>query len=173
MNFINTKKGFSKYAVGIIVACTIVYASALFWRYETGMFFIQGLVLLFVLMYASILDIRTRIVGDFVPVEILILSLICFSTEKILSSIIGAIIILVAQILLTLIGILQIGGADIKITTAAAFLLGIEKGIAFYLIGFVVAMLYGIAHSLMSPKSDDGIPMIPFFSIGILFMFLV
>ena len=82
MNFINTKKVFSKYAVGIIVACTIVYASALFWRYETGMFFIQGLVLLFVLMYASILDIRTRIVGDFVPVEILILSLICFSTEK-------------------------------------------------------------------------------------------
>ena len=173
MNFINTKKGLSKYAVGIIVACTIVYASALFWRYETGMFFIQGLVLLFVLMYASILDIRTRIVGDFVPVEILILSLICFSTEKILSSIIGAIIILVAQILLTLIGILQIGGADIKITTVAAFLLGIEKGIAFYLIDFVVAMLYGIAHSLISPKSDDGIPMIPFFSIGILFMFLV
>ena len=73
MNFINTKKGLSKYAGGIIVACTIVYASALFWRYGTGMFFIQGLVLLFVLMYASISDIRTRMVGDFVPVEILIL----------------------------------------------------------------------------------------------------
>lgn len=82
VNFINTKKGLSKYAVGIIVACTIVYASTLFWRYGAGIFFIQGLVLLFVLMYASISDIRTRIVGDFVPVEILILSLICFSTEK-------------------------------------------------------------------------------------------
>ena len=173
MNFIKTKKTLSKYEVGIIVACAAIYASALFWRYGIGRIFLQGLVLLFVLSYASISDIRNRTVGDFVSVEILILSLIYFPTDKILSSIIGAIIVLATQILLTLAGGLKLGGADIKITTAAAFLLGIEKGIAFYLIGFLSAMLYGIVRSLMSPKSNDSIPMIPFFSIGILFMFLV
>ena len=173
MNFIKEKKTSSKYSIGISVACAVIYASALFLRYGTGKVVIQGLVLLFVLMYASISDIRTRTVGDFLSVEILIISLIRLPSDKILFSIIGAIIILVAQILLTLVGILKMGGADIKITTAATFLLGIEKGIAFYFIGFLLAILYGMARSLISAKTNEGIPMIPFFSIAILIMFLV
>ena len=165
MNFIKTKKASSKYSVGISIACTVIYASALFWRYGTGNVFIQGLVLLFVLMYASISDIRSRTVGNFLSVEILILALI------ILSSLAAAIIIFILQVILM--SWIPMGGGDVKITTAAAFLLGIEKGIIFYLIGFMLAMLYGIGRSLIAAKTNEGIPMIPFFSIAILIMFLV
>ena len=173
MSLAKTKNILNKYWVGVIAVCVAVYASVLFWRYGTGMIFIQGLVLLFVLIYASVSDIRTRTVGDFVSVEILILTLIYFPIDKLLSSIIGATIILVSQMILILAKRLVIGGADIKITTAAAFLLGIEKGLSFYCIGFVLAMLYALIHSLKMKGANVGTPMIPFFSIGILIMFLV
>ena len=169
MNFIKTKKASSKYPVGISIACAVIYASALFWRYGTGNVFIQGLVLLFVLMYASMSDIRSRTVGNFLSVEILILALIYLPADKILSSLAAAIIIL--QVILM--SWIPMGGGDVKITTAAVFLLGIEKGIIFYLIGFILAMLYSIGRSLIAAKTNEGIPMIPFFSIAILIMFLV
>ena len=171
MNFIKEKKTSSKYSIGISVACAVIYASALFWRYGTGKVFIQGLVLLFVLMYASISDIRSRTVGNFLSVEILILALIYLPADKILSSLAAAIIIFILQVILM--SWIPMGGGDVKITTAAAFLLGIEKGIIFYLIGFMLAMLYGIGRSLIAAKTNEGIPMIPFFSIAILIMFLV
>ena len=147
----------------------------LFLRFGISVELIQGLFLFFVLLYASMSDLTTHTVDDFVWITVFALALASISTQGITSMTLGALFVFVPQIALALIPPHKtLGGADIKLSTALAFLLGTWKGITAYIVGLILAIvMISIYHR--KKKSDTKLPfaLVPFLSIGAMILFFV
>lgn len=86
---------------------------------------VKGMILCMILMYASISDIWRREVPDYVWAMIAILAFVRFDASNLPSMIVGALVVFVPQLAVSVMRPSRaIGGADIKISTALAFLLG-------------------------------------------------
>ncbi|HPE95349.1 MAG TPA: prepilin peptidase, partial [Bacillota bacterium] len=67
-----------------------------------------------------------------------------------------------------------VGGADIKISTAAAFLLGAEKGILALIIGMSIAVIVMlIVRKLKKADKSSPFPLVPFLSVGIMAAYII
>ena len=67
-----------------------------------------------------------------------------------------------------------LGGADIKLSTALAFLLGGWRSIASYLIGLVLAVIVmSIYNKCTNRCKKNPFALVPFLSIGAMLMFLI
>ena len=67
-----------------------------------------------------------------------------------------------------------IGGADIKISTALAFLLGFEKGIFAMLIGMLSGVIFMvIVRKVRKEKKKDPFALVPFLSFGALLAYCI
>jgi len=87
---------------------------------------------------------------------------------------IGALMVFVPQLLSALLCKNPIGGADIKLTTALAFLLGWQKGLAALIVGMlisVVSML--IIQKVKKRKRKQPFALIPFLSVAAMAVFLI
>ena len=65
----------------------------------------------------------------------------------------------------------KLGGADVKLSAACAFLLGFEKSIAGLAIGLFIAI---ICNSILNHKSktkDNAFPLVPYLSVGFMTMY--
>ena len=58
----------------------------------------------------------------------------------------------------------QIGGADIKLSVASAFLLGIKQGFAGLMLGLIAAIFVNIIKN--RKKKNTGFPLIPYLAAG-------
>lgn len=135
----------------------------------------KGLILFGILLFASASDIYKREVPNCVWVMIAILALVCFDISNLPSMLIGAAVVFLPQLLLAMIRPNKaVGGADIKISTAAAFLLGAEKGILALIVGLslaVVVML--IVRKVKKVDRNTPFPLVPFLSVGIMAAYLI
>ena len=103
---------------------------------------IQGLILCAILLWASLSDIAKHEVPDFITAAILILAFVGFEPANLPSMLIGAAVVFTPQLLVSILRPKRaIGGADIKISTAIAFLLGAEKGIFALLTGMMTGVI--------------------------------
>lgn len=65
------------------------------------------------------------------------------------------------------------GGADIKITSSAAFLLGLWPGLFAFITGMLLSIVIPTLTRLLRKQPvNQGTPLLPYLSIGILFIFL-
>lgn len=139
------------------------------------LYVIQGMYLFGLLLYASITDLKYREVPNFVWVLIAVFALFDKQLEDIPSMLIGATIVFVPQILLAIIKPSRaMGGADIKISTACAFLLGLEKGMLAYVLGlvFAILMMTIIRHSKPERK-NEAFPLVPFLALGTMIVYFI
>ena len=115
----------------IIPAALVAYAGVgliLLLGHGISIAAIQGLILCAILLWASLSDIAKHEVPDFITVAILILAFVGFEPANLPSMVIGAAVVFIPQLLVSILRPKRaIGGADIKISTALAFLLGAEK----------------------------------------------
>ncbi len=129
---------------------------------KTAIFFL-------ILLYASIKDIKTKEVPDFVPIMICITALINNSVQNIPYMIIGAILISIPQIVIAARNPGTYGGADIKIVAACTFYLGIMGGLVVLIVGLITSLLY---KKFLYRKNREisfnrkGIALMPYFFIG-------
>ena len=95
------------------------------------MWIIKTTILLVLLLYASAKDIKTREVPDSVSVMLLILGLVDVSIKEIPQMLLGLVLVFMPQLISALINPSKaLGGADIKITSSAVFLLGAQRGLS-------------------------------------------
>lgn len=67
-----------------------------------------------------------------------------------------------------------LGGADIKLSTALAFLLGAWKGIVAYMVGLILAVvIISIYHRKKNSNTKQPFALVPFLSIGAMILFFV
>ena len=148
---------------------------ALVWRYNFSITAFQGLFLMFVLLYASCSDLATHEVDDNLWVIILALSLCSIPAVGIKSMLIGAVFVAIPQLAMAMLPPHKtLGGADIKLSIALAFLLGTWKGLGAYLIGLVLAVVFmAIYNKINERDGDQAFALVPFLSVGAMAMFLI
>ena len=133
------------------------------------MWIIKTIILLTLLLYASVMDIKTREVPNPVSGMLLILGLVDKDIDQLPSMIIGALLVFLPQFVSALINPSKaLGGADIKISSSAAFLLGTSNGLFTLIVGLTLAVIVmPIIRKIRKLPKDQPFPLIPFISIGI------
>ena len=144
-------------------------------RFGPTLVAVKGLILCMILLWASLSDIARHEVPDFITVMILILAFVGFETGNLPSMLIGASAVFVPQMIVSVIRPGKaIGGADIKISTVLAFLLGFEKGIFAMLVGMLSGVIFMvIVRKVRKEKSKDPFALVPFLSFGALLAYCI
>lgn len=121
------------------------------------------------MLYASVMDIKTREVPDSVSVMLLILGLVDVSIKEIPQMLLGMVLVFMPQLISALINPSKaLGGADIKLSSAAAFLLGAQRGLFALIVGLTLSVVtMPIIRKIRNLPKDQPFPLIPFLSIGI------
>ncbi len=159
----------------LTVTVSAIVSLLLFARYGMTVTAIQGAFLMFVLLYASISDIHYHIVDDYIWVMVFALALLNVESIGMTSMVIGALCVFIPQMAMALLPPHKtLGGADIKLSTALAFLLGGWKGIIAYLLGLIIAVVFMLIYNKITKQAEKKpFALVPFLSIGAMIMFLI
>lgn len=168
------KKGFLINS-NLIIISTVIISVLLTLRYGISVQTIQGIFLFFVLLYASLSDLTYRVVDDSIWVIILALSLVSISEIGVISMFIGGLAVFVIQLgVATLFEDKAHGGADLKISTALAVLLGCTRGLFALVIGIGFAVIFTLIYNKIKNRSNRiAFPLVPFLSVGAMLMFFI
>ena len=136
---------------------------------------LKFLILLGILLYASIKDWREHEVPDTVWKLIAVLGLVNISLRDLPSMFLGAVLVFLPQIIPAVINTEKaMGGADIKISPACAFLLGAGRGLAAFIIGLTLfVIVVPILRKIRHEKNGEPFPMMPFLSVGTIAAYLI
>ena len=175
LNRMMIAKGFkTNLTVNLILSALIPIA--LFLRYGASLELVQGIFLMFVLMYATWSDLTSHTVDDYVPIIIFALGVASMTTVGLSSMIFGAFAVFVPQIVMALVPKCKpLGGADLKISTALAFLLGWERGIIGFVAGLLIAVVYMAIYNKVKKtdtKEEKAFALVPFLSIAAMALFM-
>lgn len=152
-----------------------VVALTAFLRFGLTVTAAQAVFLAFVLLYASCSDLTDHHMDDYLWVMVLALGLPSVLRMGIGSMLIGALMVFVPQMLVCIISKGKgLGGADIKLSTALAFLLGWERGLAALMLGLLIAVIVMAIIQKIKPKyKNKPFALIPFLSGAAMVMFFI
>ena len=158
----------------VILWLTGLFSLVVFLRYGLSVTAIQGMFLLCILLYASCSDLTDHTVNDHVWVTVLALSLASITKAGVVSMVIGALCVFIPQMAMALNPPHKtLGGADIKLSTSLAFLLGAWKGIGACILGLVIAVVFISIYNKVRHRCKKKLfALVPFLSVGALVMFL-
>lgn len=147
----------------------------LFLRFGLSVTMLQGLFLFFVLFFASMSDLTDHTVSDAVWLIVVALALWSIPSQGLGLMTLGAAIVFLPQMIMALIDPQKaMGGADIKLSTALAFLLGAWRGVGAYFAGLLLAVIvmsiYNHKHRNQEKKP---FALVPFLSIGAMIAFFI
>ena len=139
------------------------------------MWIVKTTILLALLLYSSVRDIKTREVPDSISVMLLILGLVDTDIARLPSMLFGALLVFLPQFISALINPSKaLGGADIKVSSSAAFLLGAQRGLFALIVGLTLAVIVmPIIRRIRKLPKDQPFPLIPFLSVGIVAGYLI
>ncbi len=114
-----------------------------------------------VLIYASVIDVKTRIV----PTNVLVLLLIIGLLNVSLLSLVGLFIVFIPFFIISL--FTNIGGGDVKLMAMCGFILQGTNGIMALLIGLLIAAIFvPIINKLNHKPINSFFPLVPYLSAG-------
>mgnify|MGYP003314798239 CR=1 FL=1 len=154
----------------IFAGLTLGISALMLWRYGTGVTALKGMILCLILLYCSYSDIKTRECDDSPHLMIAIAA--CIGTELCLlpSMLTAALAVLGGLFILMTVSKADVNGADLKLSLACTFLLGLGRG----LIGLTVGLVIAIAVNLVKLKNKkEGFPLIPYLAVGYMAAYLI
>lgn len=147
--------------------------SSLLFVFGFNMTFIKGLVFLLVLLFASICDIQTHEVKDDVSVILFVTGLIGMTMEDIPINLISGIFMGFMLFVFAIVSRNRLGGADVKLSAACAFLLGFERALAGLIIGLFISVIFNLVIQKVKKTKDQPFPLAPYLSIGFMLMYFI
>lgn len=152
--------------------CTVIggITALLFLTGGMSIWTVKGIVMALILLYASVQDLSTREADDFLWVMLLILAFVGIEAGGARSMVVGGLVILIPQLAIAISSKnVGIGGADIKISTAAAVILGFHGGVIGYMLGLVFAIVFQMIYNRIKKRSNQTpFPLLPFLSTGLM-----
>ena len=132
-------------------------------------------VLIALLLYASIKDIKSREVPDSVSGMMLILGLVGITAGDLPSMLLGMALVFLPQYLAAIINPEKaLGGADIKLSSSAAFLLGAPRGLFALIVGLTLSVItVPIVRKVKKLPKNQPFPLVPFLAVGIIAAYLI
>jgi leader peptidase (prepilin peptidase)/N-methyltransferase len=131
---------------------------------------VQGILLAGFLLYGSIHDIRTHTMPDWVWMGVVGAGFIGCRLHDLPSMLFGAAAVLLIEVpLAVLLKDRAIGGADIKLSAAGAYLLGWQKGLAALILGLTLSLIIvPIVRRIRHEDNRKAFPLVPFLAAGIM-----
>ncbi len=136
---------------------------------------VKGMILTLIMLYASLQDLKTHEVPNCIAIMILILSFVRYRSSDLLSMLCGAAVVFIPVLTTTILNSAHpLGGADIKISTALAFLLGVEKGLFALLVGMLLAVVVtAISNKLNQKDQKEPFAVVPYLWIGAALAYMI
>lgn len=136
---------------------------------------VKGMILTLILLYASLYDLKKHKVPNFISVMLLILAFVDFESSNLPGMLIGAAVVFIPVLAATLLNPAHpLGGADIKISTALAFLLGVEKGLFALISGlFLAVVITAISNKINRKDSSEPFAVVPYLWIGAALAYMI
>lgn len=134
--------------------------------------YIQGLLFISVLLIASVQDIRTREIPNWIPLLLLVNGCLSFNG---LASLIGLLAAALPYLLAALFTNGKIGGGDIKLMAACGFTLGITGGLIQSIVGLTLMLLFSLVLAMFcgwNQIKQTPLPLAPFLTSGGIFAWL-
>ena len=127
------------------------------------------------LLYGSICDIRTHTMPDWVWMGVAGTALLGMKLSALPSMLLGAATVLLIEVpLAVLLKDRAIGGADIKLSAAGAFLLGWQKGLAALILGLTLSLIVvPIVRRIRHEDNRNAFPLVPFLAVGMMAAYLI
>ena len=136
---------------------------------------VRGILLAGLLLYGSIHDIRTHTMPDWVWLGVAGTALLGMKLSALPSMLLGALAVLVIEVpLAVMLKDRAIGGADIKLSAAGAFLLGWQKGLAALILGLALSLI--VIHVVRRIRHEDSrkaFALVPFLAVGMMAAYLI
>lgn len=152
---------------------SIVLVSSLLIVFGWSIELLKGIIFMQILLFASVSDIQTHRVKDFISVLILITGFIGVTLSDIPVMILSSLFIGGMLFVCAVVSGNRLGGADVKLSAACAFLLGFSKSIAGLVIGLFLAIICNIYLSRKSKTKGEAFPLVPYLSIGFMAMYFI
>ena len=136
---------------------------------------IQGILYTGFLTFGSVSDIRTHTVPDWVWMGVAGTAVIGMKLSSFPSMLLGAAAVLLIEVPLAVaMKDRAIGGADIKISAAGAFLLGWRKGLAALIVGLTLSILImPVVRAIRHEKQGTRFALVPFLAAGQLILYYI
>lgn len=130
----------------------VLSATLLAGRFGVGFHAARGLIFFFLLLFAANSDRDSRSVDDSVPIMIGVAALVGISGIDLLSMGFAALVIGLIMLCVALLNPGRWGGADVKVPTACAFLLGTSRGLC----AVILAVGLAVAATILKrgPRGD-------------------
>lgn len=152
---------------------SIILVSSLLIVFGWSIELLKGIILLQILLYASVSDIQTHEVKDFISVLIFITGFIGVTLSDIPMMLFSGLAIGGVLLICAMVSGNRLGGADVKLSAACAFLLGFSKSIAGLVIGLFLAIICNIYFSHKNKIIGKAFPLVPYLSIGFMAMYFI
>ena len=152
---------------------SIILVSSLLIAFGWSIELLKGIILLQILLYASVSDIQTHEVKDFISVLIFITGFIGVTLSDIPMMLFSGLAIGGVLLICAMVSGNRLGGADVKLSAACAFLLGFSKSIAGLVIGLFLAIICNIYFSHKNKTKGKAFPLVPYLSIGFMAMYFI
>lgn len=152
---------------------SIILVSSLLIVFGWSIELLKGIILLQILLYASVSDIQTHEVKDFISVLIFITGFIGVTLSDVPMMLFSGLAIGGVLLICAMVSGNRLGGADVKLSAACAFLLGFSKSIAGLVIGLFLAIICNIYFSHKNKTKGKAFPLVPYLSIGFMAMYFI
>ncbi|MCR4682226.1 MAG: A24 family peptidase [Clostridiales bacterium] len=161
-----------------MIPALVIYAAvsaSILLRFGPSLEAVKGMILGAILLWASLSDLKSLNVPDFVIAALLILSFVGFEPSELPSMILGAIALFVPQCVVSkLCKDRSIGGADIKISSALGFMLGLEKGLFASIAGLSAGIItMFVVRKIKKESGREPFALVPFLSAGAMLAFMI
>lgn len=141
---------------------------------RTSMFYaLKGWILMAILFKASLDDIKKRECEDYLSVMILITALVGAPLSNIPTMLFGGALVFIIQLIFAVLRPGKYGGADMKISSACAFLLGPYFGLFALVLGLLTGAVTTKITRCKNKSDDKTLPLVPYLSIGTFLAYLL
>lgn len=157
-------KGNKKKATLFFVGITAFVTLMLFCFFGCAATAVKGCIFCLLLVFSSYEDIKTRECDNFIHIMIVIAAFIGTDMAALPNMVLSALLVGCIMVVTTVITKSPLGGADIKLSAACAFMLGTIQGFVGLMLGLIAAIIVNIIKN--RKKKTEGFPLIPYLAVG-------